>query len=132
MASYMHNPMFGQDDSYDSGWGYDAGGSGYDAGYDSGGISAHDIFNVGGKLIDLAGRIIAPETYQQTYPGAQYPPVYTGPTSSLPAGVRAGTVGAAGSIDSNVLLIGGRRYASRHPSGPAVGLVVVGEQGRVL
>src|SRR3989304_1570925 len=105
MASYMHNPMFGQDDSYDSGWGYDAG-------YDSGGISAHDIFNVGGKLIDLAGRIIAPETYQQTYPGAQYPPVYTGPTSSLPAGVRAGTVGAAGSIDSNVLLIGGLGLAA--------------------
>ena len=111
MASYMHNPMFGQDDSYDSGWDYDAGGSGYTASSDSG-ISAHDIFNVGGQLIDLAGRIIAPETYQQTYPGAQYPPVYTGPSSSLPAGVRAGTVGAAGSIDSNVLLLGGLGLAA--------------------
>ena len=28
MASYMHNPMFGQDDSYDSGGGCGAGGAG--------------------------------------------------------------------------------------------------------
>ncbi len=109
MASYMHNPMFGQDDSYDSGWGYDAGGSGYEASSDSG-ISAHDIFNIGGKLIDLTGRIIAPDTYQQQYPGAQYPPVYTGPATGLPP--RVGSVAAAGSIDSNVLLLGGLGLAA--------------------
>jgi hypothetical protein len=102
MASYMKNPMFGQDDSYDSGWGYDAGGG-------SGATS--QWVGLGTQLLDVIGRVTAPETYQQTYPGAQYP---TTPTYAPPLGttVQPGSVAAAGSIDSNVLLIGGLGLAA--------------------
>ena len=95
MASYMHNPMFGQDDSQDSGYGYDAG-SGTSANWES---------IVAGGL-GLATSIINATSGPQPV-AAQ--PIYTGPPVVVPA---PGTVTAAGSVSSNMLLIGGLGLAA--------------------
>jgi hypothetical protein len=102
MASYMKNPMFGQDDSYDSGWGYDAGGSG---------ATAADWIGLGTQVVDTLGHILQPSAYQQTGGGAYYDqPAYAQPVGGgLP---RQGTTSAMGSIDSNVLLLGGLGLAA--------------------
>jgi hypothetical protein len=100
MASYMHNPMFGQDDSQDAGWGYDVGGSG---------ISAGDILNAATQIYDTTAHLIQPDAYANQGGGAYYqPPTYTGPVVAP----RQGSVAAAGSIDSNVLLLGGLGLAA--------------------
>ena len=102
MASYMHNPMFGQDDSYDSGGDYHAGGSG---------ATAADWIRAGTQVIDTIGHIVQPSAYQNQGGGAYYEePTYAQPIGGgLP---RQGSVAAAGSIDSNVLLLGGLGLAA--------------------
>ena len=101
MASYMHNPMFGQDDSQDSGVGYDAGG---------GGVSASDLIGLGTQALDTLGHILQPSAYQQQGGGAQYmPPTYAPPLGVTPL---PGSVVATGSINSNMLLIGGLGLAA--------------------
>jgi len=99
MASYMHNPMFGQDDSEDSGVGYDAtGGSG---------ASASDLFGIGAQVFDTFAHIIQPSAYQQPAVALPMPQTY-----APPLGVTPGSVMAAGSISSNMLLIGGLGLAA--------------------
>jgi hypothetical protein len=98
MASYMHNPMFGQDDSEDSGWGYDAGGSG---------ISAGDLIGAGTSIFDTIAHIIQPSAYQQPSVAVPLPQTY-----APPLGIAPGSVVAAGSISSNMLLIGGLGLAA--------------------
>jgi hypothetical protein len=100
MASYMHNPMFGQDDSQDAGWGYDVGGSG---------ISAGDMLRAGTQIFDTVAHLVEPDAYANQGGGAYYQP----PAYAQPVGVpRQGSVAAAGSIDSNVLLLGGLGLAA--------------------
>jgi hypothetical protein len=121
MASYMRNPMFGQDSSYDQGWDYDSGWSDYSGepstpSYTSepegSGLTGAQWANIGVHVLDTLGRIIQPDAYQQPVDAGYVGPAYA-PSAGTPAPiVRPGSVAAAGSIDSNVLLIGGLGLAA--------------------
>lgn len=118
MASYMHNPMFGQDYSEEAGWAYDTGasyysGGAYAPGYtnepEGAGTTASWQSVVAGGL-GLATSIVNAVAGQQPV-DAQ--PVYTQapPIAQLPT-VTPGSVSAVGNISSNVLLIGGLGLAA--------------------